>query len=134
MSTQIRFDIEGLRRAIELGDCRYQLALYADNAEVSIIDPDDPDCRARVLHGKSEIANWINDVRDETSLRQVSNVEVGVHRFAVTEECRRIDGSSVGYARTAEVHGGQITREIVAKKRPLTPSDSGTTLPGHFLG
>ena len=133
MSTQIRFDVEGLRRAIELGDCRYQLALYADNAEVSIIEPENPHCSPRVLHGKPAIASWITEVQDQTFLRQVSDPEVAVDRLALTQECQARDGSSIGYARTAEIHGGQITRETVTKRR-LRPAESGATLPGQFLG
>jgi hypothetical protein len=134
MSTQIRFDIEGLRRAIELGDCGYQLALYADHAQVCIVDPDDPRCSPRVLHGKPAIAEWINDVRDGTSVRQVLNPKVGVDRLVLTEECQAADGSSFGYARTADLHGGQITHETVTKKRLPGPSAQDTALPGLFLG
>ena len=134
MSTQIRFDIGGLRRAIELGDCIYQLALYADNAEVSIVDSDDPRCPPRVLHGKPAIAKWINDVRNRTSVRQVLNPQVGVDRLVLTEECQAADGSSFDYSRTAEVHGGRITRETVTKKHPRRPSQHNIALPGQFLG
>jgi len=134
MSTQIRFDIEGLRRAIELGDCSYQLALYSDDAEVSIVDSDDPHCSPRVLHGKPAIGQWINDMRDRTSVRQVMNPQVVVDRLDLTEECQAADGSNFGYARTAEVHKGQITRETVTRKRPLRPSEPDTALPGQFLG
>jgi hypothetical protein len=134
MSTQVRFDIEGLCRAIELGDCIYQLALYADDAEMSIVDPDDPRSSPRVLHGKPAIATWIHASRHHTSARKVLNRQMGVDRLVLSEECLDADGSSFGYAHMAEVHRGQITRETVTKKRQPRTSEHDTALPGQFLG
>jgi ketosteroid isomerase-like protein len=133
MSTQIRFDIDGLSRAIELGDTRYQLALYADDAEVSVVDVDQPSRSPRVLHGKPAIASWIEALQSQTALRRVLDREVEVDRVVLTEECQTSDGSNFRIASTAEVRGGQITRELVIASRPPTASNH-PILPGHLLG
>jgi hypothetical protein len=112
MSTQIRFDLAGLRRAIESNDSGYLLALYADNAEVHVIDSDDPS-RSRILQGKRAIASWIQDLCSQEIDRRVVNSIAGESRVALAEEIHASDGRNIWYTYTAEVSRGQITRETI---------------------
>lgn len=112
MSTQIRFDLAGLQRAIEECDARYRLALYADNAEVHLVDYN-PDRSPHILQGKAAIASWLQErYASNMSHHVVDPVLIGDH-VALTEQCRSADGASVIYACDAEVCAGQITRETV---------------------
>ena len=42
MSTRVSFDLAGLRPAIESGDAAYCTALYADRAELRVVDSEQP--------------------------------------------------------------------------------------------
>jgi hypothetical protein len=112
MSTQIKFDLAGLQRAIESNDSGYLLALYADNAEVHVINSDDP-ARSRILQGKRAIASWIEDVCSQEIERRVVNTIAGDSRVALAEESHARDGTNVWYTYTADVSRGQITRETI---------------------
>lgn len=59
MSNPLKFDLDGLRRAIESGDSRYLSALYADGAEVRIVDSEHPADAPQILRGRSAITSWI---------------------------------------------------------------------------
>jgi hypothetical protein len=51
-TTLTTFDFDKLRRAIEERDASLQLARYADDAEVRIVDRNNPPRTPRVLRGK----------------------------------------------------------------------------------
>jgi hypothetical protein len=116
MSTQIRFDLDGLSRAIESGNAGYQLALYANDAEVQIIDSNDPGCCPQVLHGKDAIGTWINDMLAQCVRPTVTHPVLACDHLALVEELHTPDGTNLLYECTAEVHGGQIIKETVTLK------------------
>lgn len=115
MSTQLRFDIDGFRRAIESGDSRYQLALYADDAELNVVDSDDPASSAQVLHGKPAIGGWIEQVHAQSTGHRVLDPRAGADRVELTDEVDGRDGSHVAYGYSAEVRRGQIVRTTVTR-------------------
>jgi ketosteroid isomerase-like protein len=128
MSTQIKFDLAGLSRALESGDSRYLLALYADNAEVQIIEGDDP-ASPRILQGKLAIASWIDDLCAKDIRHRVLNSRASETLVALIEERETPDGANVRYAWTAEVSRGQITRDTVTAS--VGPAVSGQGSPGQ---
>ena len=163
MSTQTKFDVDGLSYAVGARDARYQLALYADDAEVEIVDADDPTVPLRVLRGKSEIREWLDSMSSGAVRYQVIDAEAHQHDLRFTEECLYPDGTDLRYECQAELYRGQITRETVAlvcRPRPESratdersavtrtpaPARSATSgrpartepvarnLPGNFLG
>ena len=62
MTTQTTIDLEALRRTIEERDAAGMLALYADDAEVRLVDRNDTPGNPRVLSGKDEIRGFVEDV------------------------------------------------------------------------
>ena len=116
MSTQIRFDLDGLSRAIQSGNVGYQLALYANDAEVQIIDSNDPACCPQVLHGKDAIGSWINDLLAQGVTPTVMHPVLACDHVALVEEVHMPDGRNLLFHCTAEVHGGQITKETITLK------------------
>jgi hypothetical protein len=121
MRTQLRFDLDGLAHAIESGDARYQLALYTDDAEVRIIQADDPHSSEKVIQGKEAIGNWIKDLATSGELPKVVNRVVVNGRLAIVEEIHQPDGTQLQFECSAEVHRGQILKETVT----LTGNRSG---------
>lgn len=114
MSTQTKFDLDGFSYAVGARDARYQLALYADDAEVEIVDPDHPAVPLRVLHGKSDIRAWLEGMSSGAVRYQVTEAEAHQNALRFTERCLYPDGTDLRYECQAEVYRGQITRASVA--------------------
>ena len=114
MSTQTKFDLDGLSYAVGARDARYQLALYADDAEVEIVDPEHPATPLRVLRGKSDIREWLDGMSSVAVRYRVTDAEAHQHDLRFTEQCLYPDGTDLRYECQAEVYRGQITRASVA--------------------
>jgi hypothetical protein len=129
MSTQTTFDLSGLSNAIQSGDCRYQLALFADDAEVKIVDKAQPTAPLGVLRGKPAIERWLDTVSSRAAQFQVRDAVASPGRVQYTEECRYGDGSELLFECSAEVCRGQISRaDVTVVHAPESPASSGTVL------
>src|SRR3954464_7223340 len=62
MTTQTSFDLSGLIHSIESYNSGYQIALYAEHAQVQIIDRDQSEQAPRIVSGRPAIAQWIEDM------------------------------------------------------------------------
>lgn len=141
MSTQTSFDLTGLSRAIQARDCRYHLALYADDAQVEILDAQ-PGTPLQVLKGKPAIGEWLDSMSSSAVHYQLRDAVVHPDHVTYTEECRYADGSRVLFECRAEVRRGQIRRAAVRvvhigrdEARPAVPARRTLqNLPGNFLG
>lgn len=123
MSSQTHFDVHGLGRAIHLGDAAYELALYADGAEMSVTDLDDPDRPAVIFVGKSGIASWIRGRSSSAGTHRVVNAHAEPTQLSFVEECDFADGESHVYIYRAEIGRGQIQRCAVSVRRlPVGPA------------
>lgn len=120
MSTQVTFDMDGLRRAIESGDALYRTALYADGAELRIVDSEQPAHPLQVLHGRSAIAGWIDSMYGTDDIHRVLESAADGEQIRVVEERETADGRRLVYATAAEVDGGRIVRETAVLIQPTT--------------
>jgi hypothetical protein len=127
MSTQTTFDIDGLARAVVSRNADYQLALYADHAEVEFIDPSHPEAPLQVLRGKQAIQEWLLDMCSPEVRYQVRDTEAGHQSVHFTEECAYPDGTGLRYDCRAEIKSGQITRARVAVVGPPAHDPAGET-------
>jgi ketosteroid isomerase-like protein len=114
-TTRSTFAFDKLRRAIEERDASSQLALYADDAEVRIVDRDHPPRVPRVLRGRDEIRAWIEDVSARDMTHRVENEVLGDGRAAFTEACRYPDGTNVVCSAVLDVREGRIARALVVQ-------------------
>jgi hypothetical protein len=128
VSTQTTFDLSGLSKAIQSGDCQYQLALFADNAEVQIVDGAEPGAPLGVLRGKPAIEKWLGTVSSRAGQFRVKDAVASPGRVRYTEECHYRDGSELFFECTAEVRRGRISRADVTVVH--APEDAG---PGALL-
>lgn len=112
MSTIHTFDLSTFKQAIEERDASAQLAMYGDDAEVTLVDRVSQPSAPRVLRGKDEIQAWIEDVcgRDLTHRVQHSVQDDG--GVAFTEACRYPDGTSVLCATVLQVDNGLVTHQV----------------------
>jgi ketosteroid isomerase-like protein len=109
---QPTFDFAALRRAIEGRDVTGQLALYAEDAEVRLVDQNNPPREPRLLRGKDAIREWIEDVCARDMTHRVEHEVVSADRAAFTEACRYPDGVNVLCSAVLEIQNGQIVSEL----------------------
>lgn len=117
MSTQTtsRFDLTQLARAIEERDSSTQLAMYADDATVTIADRITQPGSPRVLHNRGEIATWIEDTCARDMTHSVGHAVQDDDGAALITACRYPDGTNVLCATVLELANGLISRQNVVQ-------------------
>jgi ketosteroid isomerase-like protein len=114
MSTQTttKFDLATFTRAIEERDSSTQLAMYAEDARVTLADRVTQPGSPRVLHGKAEIRTWIEDVSARDMTHRVQHAVLDENGAAFTEACLYPDGTNVLCATVLELRDGRIASQI----------------------
>ena len=114
-TTATTFDTEALRRGIEERDASTMRALYAPDAEMTVVDRNTPPSHPRVLHGRTAIGEYLDDVcgRDMTHKLE-AGVAVG-NRLAFTQSCAYPDGTKVLCSAMIDLKGGKIARQVVVQ-------------------
>lgn len=111
-STTPTFDFAEFKRALEERDSDGQLALYADDAEVTLVDRVNTPGSPRLLHGPEEIRAWIEDTCERDMTHRVDLQVAGDGGAAFTEACRYPDGTNVLCVAVLELRDGLIAREV----------------------
>lgn len=114
-TTTQTFDLAALKRGIEERDASAQLALYAEDAEVTLIDRAAPPGAPRVLRGRDEIQAWIEDVCGRDMTHRVQHTVQDERGAAFTEACRYPDGTRVMCATVLEIAGGLVIRQTAVQ-------------------
>ena len=82
MSTTTHGILETIRTATESRDAAGLARLYADDAEVSVIDRSTPPSSPRVLHGKGEVVAYLEDTCTREMTHEVRDLVEGDGRIA----------------------------------------------------
>ena len=106
------FDFEAMRRAVENLDADALVSLYADDAQLRIVNKNTTPSSPRELHGKEEITDYLRDVCGRAMTHHIENEVVGEDRVAFNEACEYPDGTKVLAATTLEVRDGKIVRQV----------------------
>jgi ketosteroid isomerase-like protein len=106
------FDLEAMRRGIEGRDADLLISLYADDAELRIVNKSTPPRSPRELHGKEEIAEYLREGYGMEMEHRVENAVFSEDRVAFNIACRYPDGLRVLVATTLKVRDGKIAREV----------------------
>jgi SnoaL-like domain len=109
------FDLAALKRAIESRDAAAQVAMYAPDAEVRLVDRIATPGAPRVLRGREEIAGWIEDVCGRDMTHRVEREVVAGERAAFTEACRYADGTNVLCATVLDLRDGLIAGQVAVQ-------------------
>jgi len=112
MTTTHMFDLNAFKQAIEERDGSAQLAMYADDAEVTLVDQASRPSAPRVLRGSEEIQAWIEDVCGRDMTHRVQHTVQDDGGAAFTEACRYPDGTGVVCATVLEIDNGVVARQI----------------------
>ncbi|MEA2443475.1 MAG: hypothetical protein QOJ12_767 [Thermoleophilales bacterium] len=109
--TTSSFDSAALKRAIEERDASGQLAAYADDARIEVVDKENPPSRPLVFSGREAIREYLEDVTSRDMSHEVSAIVVDGEHGAATVDCRYPDGTKVLCMCTMELRDGQITSQ-----------------------
>lgn len=105
-------DFEALCRAAEQNDAETLAVLYAEDAEVRIVNRETPPSSPHVLRGREQIAEYLKDVCGRDIKSRIEDEVVGEERVAFNEACQYPDGTRVLTATTLEVRDGKIARQV----------------------
>jgi hypothetical protein len=111
MTATTTLDLAALVKAIESRDASTQLAAYAPDAELVLVDATNPPSRPRVLRGTGEIGDHLADVCGRDMTHEVRAAVADGQRVALEVACRYRDGLQVLCLCVADVVDGHITRQ-----------------------
>lgn len=110
--TGTAFDVEALRRAVEERDAETHVGLFADDAEMIVVDRSNPPSSPLRLKGKAAIREFVTDIAGRDMSHRLENTVVGDASAAYTEACEYPDGTRVLCAAVLELDGGRIVRQV----------------------
>src|SRR5918993_5513910 len=106
------FDFEALRHADEQHDLDAMLGLYADDAQIHIVNRNTPPSSPHVLRGKEAIAEYLRDVFSREMSHTIENEVLGEDRLAFNVACEYPDGTRVLASENVEVRDGKVVRQV----------------------
>jgi hypothetical protein len=115
-TTATGFDVEALRRGIEERDAETLRALYAQDAELTVVDRLNPPSRPRVLRGRTAIGEYLDDTCGRDMTHRLERVVVGAGVAAFTEACRYPDGTRVLCLAMLDLRDGLIARQTAVQE------------------
>ncbi len=118
MSTQlssVTFDLARFCAAAEGRDVETQLSMYAPDAVVTIADRINQPGSPQVLHGRDEIAAWLQDVCGREMSHHVQHSVADADGAAFSEACRYPDGTNVLCATVLRLSDGHIAGQTVVQ-------------------
>jgi ketosteroid isomerase-like protein len=109
------FDFAAIKRALETSDADTLVALYAEDAEMEIVDRNRPPSTPMRLIGRPAIEAFWRDVCGRQMTHAVGEEVVATGRAAFVERCAYPDGCHVVSAMTLELRDGRIRRHLTVQ-------------------
>ncbi|GAB2871953.1 nuclear transport factor 2 family protein [Streptomyces deserti] len=107
------FDTETLRRGVEGHTPETLLSLYADDAELRIVDRNAQPSHPKVLHGREEIAEMFEDIYGREMTHKLERCVVQGDSAAYSESCEYPDGVRVLAESMISLRDGKITEQTM---------------------
>ncbi|MDQ0596965.1 ketosteroid isomerase-like protein [Streptomyces canus] len=107
------FNTETLRRSIEGNTAANLLSLYADDAELRVVDRNTQPSSPRVLHGRDEIGELLEDVYSRDMTHKLEHCVMDGETAAFSESCRYSDGVRVLSESMITLRDGKIAEQIM---------------------
>ena len=105
-------DVATWRTAIEAGDARTIIDLYADDAELQVMDSLHRPSAPLVFRGKEAIAGYWNDICGRAMSHVVERVARDGDTLAYSEACRYPDGTRVQCIAFLDLVDDRIVRQV----------------------
>ena len=112
-STSPAFDTETLRQGIEGHDAATLLSLYADDAELRVVDREAQPSHPKVMHGRDEISGMLNDVYGRDMTHKLEQCVVQGDHVAFSESCEYPDGVKVLASSMLSLRNGKIVDQTL---------------------
>jgi hypothetical protein len=109
--TRQAFDPEALRRGIEERDATTLLGLYAEDAELQVVDCNDQPSDPKVIRGRRAIGEYFADVCGRDMTHKISRLVVSENNAAFVQACRYPSGAQVLCIAVLDLQDGLITRQ-----------------------
>jgi hypothetical protein len=109
------FNTETLRRSIEGNTATNLLSLYADDAELRVVDRNTQPSSPRVLHGRDEIGELLEDVYSRDMTHKVERCVMDGDTVAYSESCLYADGVRVLSESMITLRDGKIAEQIMVQ-------------------
>lgn len=104
-----------IKRAIETRDSRMLSGFYADNAQLNVIDRNNPPSRPRVVRGRAAISTFWDDICSRTMTHKVDTSLTDGRHLVFSQDCTYPDGMKVFCIALCEIDGGKIARQTVVQ-------------------
>ncbi len=105
-------DLATLRTAIESSNAQTLTGLYADDAELQVMDRLHPPSKPLVYRGKEAIASYWNDICNRDMSHVVERMARDGDTVAYSEACRYPDGTRVQCVAFLDLVDGKIARQM----------------------
>ncbi len=103
---------ETLKRAIEGRDAELAASLYADDAEILIVNRNYPPSKPLVRKSREQVLALYKDVCSREMTHKITGIVVGEDGFALRESCLYSDGCRVLRQAIVELRDGKIARQF----------------------
>jgi hypothetical protein len=107
--------IDAIRKGQEGHDLESLLSTYADDADVRVVDANNPPSRPRTLRGKEEIAAFWSDIMGRGLTHRVERLFAADDQAACRVLCEYPNGSRVLCTSICDLEAGKITGEVIVQ-------------------
>ncbi|MFJ6080192.1 nuclear transport factor 2 family protein [Streptomyces sp. NPDC092369] len=107
------FDTDTLRRGIEGHTPETLLSLYADDAELRVVNRNSQPSNPTVLHGRDAIGRMLSDVYSRDMTHKLERCVVQGDSAAYSESCRYPDGMRVLSESMITLRDGRISEQTM---------------------
>jgi ketosteroid isomerase-like protein len=119
------FDFARLKEALERSDADTLAGLYAEDAEMTVVDRNRPPSAPMRLRGRDSIAAFWREVCAREMTHAVTQEVIGPDRLSFVERCAYPDGCHVVSAMTLDLAGGRILRHLTVQAWDETSCATG---------
>lgn len=109
--TTTTFDLDTLTAAIEARDAEGQLAFYVPDAELVLVDRDNPPSSPRVVTSTTQVRAFLTDVASREMTHSVRAAVADDEHVALEVSCVYPDGTRVLCVCIGELRDGRIARQ-----------------------
>lgn len=109
--TSQSFDAEALRRGIQERDAATLLSLYAEDAELYVVDRNDQPSHPKIIRGRQAIGDYFADACGRDMTHTIERLVVSESNAAFVQACRYPNGARVLCIAVLDLADGLITRQ-----------------------
>jgi hypothetical protein len=109
------FDTDALRRGIEGHSAAALTSLYAEDAQLRVVDRNTQPSHPMVKHGRAEISEMLEDVYSRDMTHKMDQCVVQGDHVAYTESCEYPDGVRVLSTSMMTLRDGKIVEQTLVQ-------------------